>query len=111
MGVSTHYYVVYGIRHEYHEEFSEAYDEVYNDHDVPFVVIDGMGGEYTIIGTLLFDSGDLRYSNIKDELTITEVSSLQELERQYKEKFVAKFPKFSHLVEDEFKIITVAHYS
>ena len=91
MGVSTNYYVVYGIRHEYQKDFSEELGEVYDHPDVPFVAIDYMSGQYTILGALLFDSGDLRWSKIKDSITITEVSNLDVLEKQYKEKFIAKF--------------------
>ena len=111
MGISTHYYTIYGIKTNYSSEFSEgSYDDVYNDEDTPFVLIDGMSGEYMVFGKVLFDSGDLRWGDTKDCYVEIDQSSLPQIEVEYREAFVKKFPDFEHLIEGEFKLMTLVHY-
>lgn len=48
MGIDTHYYTVYGVQIEsYDEEFSEAWDDVYDevkDNKDMQLIMDGMSG-------------------------------------------------------------------
>lgn len=108
MGISTNYYTIYGIKCDYDKSFAESYNEVYDDNDTPFVLIDGMGGDYMIFGVVLFDSGNLRYGDIKDYFVEIEIDSYKEME--YKRQFNAKFPTFSHLMDAPFKLMTLVHY-
>ena len=54
MGVSCHFYTIHGVKIAWDESFNEAYDEVYDDKDTPFILFDGMGGEYIIFGNIIF---------------------------------------------------------
>lgn len=111
MGISTHFYTVYGTKVPYDDEFGEAYDLVYDDTDTPHIIFDGDGG-YVILGKNLFDSGDLRWGEFTDMYTEVDIEELPAFEIEYKKKkFLEKFPQFPHLVEHPFKIITLAHYS
>ncbi len=111
MGISTHYYTVYGIKHEYNDDFSEATDEVYDDHDMPTVISDSMGGGYMIFGKILYDSGDQRWGDIEDVFVEIDMESLPSIEEEYKKKFIAKFPQFESLMDEPFKLMTFVHYS
>ena len=112
MGVSTNIYVMFGTKIKWDDNFSEAYEKVYDDNDTPFVVFDGMGGEYIVFGELLWDSGDFRWDlEGGDSFKEISVNSLPEIEREYKENFTKKFPEFSHLMNDEFFILSFTHYS
>lgn len=112
MGVSTNWYTLIGVKHNFDDKFTEAWDNVYSDEDTPYVLIDCMSGEYMIFGEVLFDSGDYRYGfedgDSYKEYSLEEIS---EKEKNYKESFVRKFPEFAHLVNVQFKVISVAHYS
>lgn len=116
MGVSTNIYTVYGITIDgFDKDLFEAYDKIYNDADAPEIIMDGMGGDYTILGCVLFDSGDFRWG-LEGGYPLTEVSlddgHLKNLEEKYKENFVKKLPEFKHLVENvQFKLIMFTHYS
>lgn len=110
MSVSTNFYTLHGIKLEWDGEFASAYDAVYAHQDIPSVLIDGMNGEYIILGKILYDSGDIQNGFDGDDFKEIAVSSLAEYEESYKKKFVAKFPSFAHLVDQPFKIITIAHY-
>lgn len=111
MGISTNYYTVHGLRLEWNDEFNEAYDEVYDVADTPFVLIDGMSGEYIILGKILYDSGDLRWGETEDSFVDIDLDTLPALESKYKQEFIAKFPEFASLVEQPFKLMTFVHYS
>lgn len=112
MGINTHYYTVHGIHlNEFPEDFWEAYDEVYDDEDTPFVIVDGYSGNYMILGTPLFDSGDLRFNEIEDVFVEIDLDALPQYEKAYREKFTTKFPQFSHLLDEPFKLMTLVHYS
>jgi hypothetical protein len=111
MGISTHYYTVHGVKLEWNDEFNEAYDEVYDDEDTPIVILDSMSGEYMVFGKILYDSGDLRWSNFKDAFVEIDLNSLTDIEIDYKKEFIGKFPQFASLVEQPFKLMTFVHYS
>ena len=112
MGVSTNFYTIFGIKHDWQDDFNEAYDEVYDDDDTPFVLSDGMSGEYMVFGKILFDSGDVRWGfEGGDGFKEIDVSKLPEIEREYRAAFINKFPNFKHLVDQPFKLMILAHYS
>lgn len=111
MGISTNYYTVHGVKLEWNDEFHEAYDEVYNDEDTPIVNFESICGEYIILGKILYDSGDLRWGDLKDAFVEIDLDSLSDIEADYKKEFIAKFPKFASLVEKPFKLMTFVHYS
>jgi len=111
MGVSTNFYTIYGVRTEWDSDFSEAYDEVYKDPDVPFVLMDSMGGEYFIFGIVLFNSGDMRWGfENGDAFKEIDLGALSGLETEYRQKFIPKFPQFASLIDQPFKLMTLAHY-
>ena len=115
MGINTHYYTVYGIKHDWDsvpEEFREQdYDEAWNDDDTPNIIIDGMSGSYIIFGEILFDSGNLRWGDMEDVFVEIDLAALPEIESKYKAEFIAKFPKWKDLVDKPFNLMTFAHYS
>lgn len=114
MGISTHFYTIYGIetKGKYPKDFSKAYYDVYEDVDTPFVLFDGMNGEYMILGVKLFDSGDARWGfENGDIFAEIDLNTLSTLESGYRDMFLAKFPDFGHLLNPEFKLMTLAHYS
>lgn len=112
MGVSTNFYTIHGVKTEWNDEFVEFYDEVYEDKDTPFLIIDGMGGEYLIFGSLLFDSGDYRWGfENGDQYKEIDLTTLAEKEDTYKKAFIAKFPQFKEWMDQPFKIMSLAHFS
>ena len=112
MGVSTNFYTIYGIKIDWNEEFNEAYQEVYDDPDTPYVLSDDMGGEYIIFGEVLFNSGDDRWGfENGDQYKEIDPTDFIDIEYYYKHKFVDKFPQFKDLITHPFKLITLAHYS
>jgi hypothetical protein len=114
MGIDTYFYTIYGVKVDWDDDFNEAYDAVYDNADTPWVLLDGMGGEYMIFGFPLFTSGNLRWG-FEDGDYYKEIDNLPELdfkEIDYRKEFAKKFPKFIHLLEDKpFKLISLIHYS
>ena len=45
MGIDITVYVMFGTKIAWDHSFNEAYDDVYDDSDTPFVVLESMGGE------------------------------------------------------------------
>lgn len=112
MGVSTNVYTMHGTKIDWDDKFIEAYDEVYDDKDTPIVLLDGMGGDYIVFGTTLFDSGVMRWGlEGGDTFKEFELEQLHELETTYKTEFKTKFPEFAHLMDVPFKIMSFVHYS
>jgi hypothetical protein len=112
MGISTNFYTIYGIKVEWDDAFNDAYDEVYDDEDTPFVLTDGMSGEYMVFGAVLFDSGDARWGFEEgDSFKEIDTNTLVNLELGYRTEFLAKFPEFAYIIEQPFKLMTLAHYS
>lgn len=111
MGVSTNFYTIFGIKIDWDDAFSDAYEEVYNDQDTPNVLMDGMSGEYMILGEILFDSGDARYGfEDGDAFQEIDFSDLEGMEAAYKALFEKKFPEFKHYMSAPFKLMMQAHY-
>jgi len=111
MGIDTNVYVMFGTKIAWDHNFSEAYDDVYNDPDTPFVIFDALCGEYMVFGELLWDSGNFRWGLESGQgFKAIPVNNLSEIEQQYKEQFIKKFPQFAHYMNDEFHILTFTHY-
>lgn len=121
MGISTHYYTVYGVRvNNYDDDLS---DELYGDDDLYSLLVDGtlpedfglimdgMSGDYMVFGKILFDSGDLRYNDFKDTFVEIGLDKLADYRRDYIRKFSEHFPKFDHYLNAEWKLMTFMHLS
>jgi hypothetical protein len=112
MGIDTHFYTMHGVKTKWNDEFHDAYDEVYDDNDTPFVLMESMCGEYMIFGTVLYDSGNLRWGEINNDCVEIDIGKLHNLEFEYRKEFEAKFPQFVEtLLKEPFKLMTFAHYS
>ena len=113
MGVSTNFYTMYGIKTDWLDDFSEAYEDVYEkNEDLPFILMGAMCGDYMVFGSILFDSGDARYGfEDGDSFKEIDLTTLKDREERYKKEFIAKFPQFAHLMDAPFKLISIAHYS
>jgi len=60
MGISQEVYTVYGWELTVTPEFNVWLEEV--DYEYPKgIIYDGMSGEYVVIGSILFESGDARW--------------------------------------------------
>ena len=112
MGVSIRYYTIYGVKLEYNKKLSSSlYEEAMDDDDCPFILSDGMNGKYTILGKVLYNSGDLRWGDDGDDYVEVDLDSLSDYETQYRQEFIAKFPNFATLLDHPFKLMTLVHYS
>lgn len=112
MGISTNIYGYFGIKTEWNSEFSEAYEEVYNDTDTPLMLFESMGGKYMIFGHRLYNSGDFRYGMEDGDVFKTiDLNTLPELEAKYKEEFIKKFPQFASIMDAPFQLMIFTHYS
>lgn len=121
MGINVHYYAYYGIKLEFtdkqtktFEELSELFDEVTGvaEDASEMMLFDGYGGEYIIVGKMLFDSGDLRYNDIEDTFKSIPLDSLPQIETEYRAKFAKYFPEFKHLIDGKkFELMVFVHYS
>jgi len=107
MGINSHYYTVYGVHHTgYNSDLSEVcYDRGFD------IIMDSMGGKYFIIGKTLFDSGDLRWGDVKDVFVEISINDLEKIREEYSEKFSEVLPEFKNLLEGEWKLMTFVHYS
>lgn len=118
MGINTHYYTVYGVHVKgYDDELSDAlygkgdlFNTIEECPDLD-IIMDGMGGDYMIMGKVLFDSGDLRYNHIED--TFVEIGLLDLSEYRYRctEQFMNHLPSFGHYMDREWKLMTFMHLS
>jgi hypothetical protein len=111
MGIDTHYYTMHGVKTEWNDDFAQAYDEVYDDNDTPFVLLESICGEYMIFGNVLYDSGNLRWGDMEDTFVEIDIQKLGELELKYRKEFIAKFPEFEKFMYEPFKLMTFVHYS
>ncbi len=118
MGINTHYYTVYGKRIDsYDDELSDAlygegdlYETVEENEHLN-IIMDGMGGDYMVIGKILFDSGDLRWSEIKDTFVEIDLDALPELRESATQEMKNILPAFVHYLDGDWKIMTFMHLS
>ncbi len=112
MGISTNYYTFYGVKLSYPEdkEFTDAlYDKSSSKFDY---VLDGMSGEYFLLGKILFDSGDLRWNEFEDVWKPIPLDKLSEIDKSWREGFLEDFPDHADLIEGKAsELFTFAHYS
>lgn len=125
MGINTHVYTIYGTKLDWDDDFFEAYEKVeeallnefgYNkpqpaDRQIE-AIIDGMLGEYIILGHNIYDSGDFRYCDDMNNYQEIDISNLASIENSYKDKFKRLYPDHYHLIDHrQFKLINVIHYT
>ena len=112
MGISTNYYTFYGVNLSYpeDEEFTEA---LYDAGKLKFdYILDGMGGDYFLLGKILFDSGDLRWDEQNDVWVNIPLDKLEEIDKVWRECFLEDFPDHAHLIKGKVsELFTFAHYS
>lgn len=121
MGISTHYYTVYGVHVDsYDDKLSEVlYEEehrhsLFEDGTLPSdfgLIMDSMGADYMVFGKILFDSGDLRWNDFKDTFVEISLDKLADYKRDYIRKFAEHFTEFDHYLETEWKLMTFMHLS
>lgn len=118
MGINTHYYTVYGRKIvSYDNELSEALygeDDLYEtveENGQLDIIMDSMGGGYMVIGKILFDSGDLRWSEIKDTFITVDMSKLTDIRLGAVQEMQRLLPEFSHYLDGEWAIMTFMHLS
>lgn len=112
MGVDIYFRTVYGVKIEWNDDLSEAYDEVYDDEDTPYIELESMSGTYMILGENLFRSDNFRWiDGDGDSFKSIDPNSLSYIEQEYKEKFINKFPQFEHLIHAPFLIHVFVEYS
>lgn len=109
MGVSTEAFTFYGVKLDWNDEFAEAYDDYYDALE-SVVILDGMGGDYIVIGAKLFESGDSRWDAMSG-FGIIDVNSLDAEKKAATDLFLEHMPEFSSLIEGEWKLMTFIHYS
>ncbi len=114
MGINSHYYTVYGVYMDWDNDFNEEYDEVYKavDQAGVDVVQDGMAGEYIVVGKILFNSGDMRWSEIKDTFVRIDMDGLEDMKVQVMMELLELMPKNSYkLATANWQIMTFLHLS
>jgi len=100
-------YVFYGIKLNYEDHIEFIRDYYENDLEIPNIIIDGMNGEYIVIGNILWNCDVY----LKTSFSEINLNDLQNLEDVYKNNFKLKFPKYSEMVNQDFKIICFIHFS
>lgn len=115
MGIDTCYYTVYGVKIDWDEDFAEAYDEVYDNFEKncsnASVIMDSMGGDYMVIGYRLFTSGNIRWNDVEDTFVEIDTSMLTNYRVDVMQEFAKYFPKFTSILDKEWKMMTFIHYS
>jgi hypothetical protein len=112
MGVSTNFLVVWGRKIPWHQQLADLYEENYDDNQAPWVLVDGMSGEYVVMGVKLWDSGDARWGfEDMDPARVIDLAILPAWEKAYKEHFEKYYPTLSHLMYPDFQMHVFAHFS
>lgn len=101
MGVDITAYTVYGVKIEYDSEFCDAYYD--NEELEEYVIIDGMGGEYMVLGAQLYVGGD--------GFETIDISALPERKAEVVAAFKKYMPEYAHLLDGEWQILAFMHYS
>jgi hypothetical protein len=106
MGVEMRFLSIYGIKIEWDDDLAE---EINYDKNDPHILVDGMGGDYLILGPVLFDSGSDRDGFEGDALVAIEPYIAEKRWKEWKGKFREKFNRFSGYLDEEPKFITLMH--
>jgi hypothetical protein len=125
MGINVHVYSYWGVRTEWNEQFSDAYDELYDKNMEQYgynkepadaqveVLIDGMSGEYMVFGERLYDSGDSRWGEMvnSNEVDISH-GVLDQMRWDYMSKFKRLYPdQYEWLAAKPWRLVNLVHYS
>lgn len=125
MGINMHVYTVYGVKLPWNDAFHEAYEEIEEalcdefgygkpqpaDRQIE-VIMDGMMGEYMVLGPILYDSGDFRYCDDMNNYQGIDIDGLHVEWLDYKEQFARLYPDHVHLLAyDAPSLINLIHYS
>ena len=128
MGVNLNVYGIFGVKttdHDIYDKINYVNDLDYVDdepsaevseqilkaselHKICDFIQDGYCGEYSIIGTIIYSSGDFRYG--WDEAENNKTYSIQELlELEIKQKELLKY--FGIEIDEPFHFFGIKHYS
>jgi hypothetical protein len=113
MGVNINVYTFWGVKLKWDDQLWEAIEEYqmqHGDSEAPGHIMDGMTGEYMVLGVQLFDSGDFRYGELNEQLCEVHVQDLPVQEALYKSEFCNKLPAWSHVMDTPFQLIMFVHY-
>lgn len=125
MGINVHVYSYWGVRTEWNEAFSDAFEEVedrnieqYGYGNEPAdaqveVLMDGMSCEYMVFGERLYDSGDSRWGEMvnSNEVDIYP-EKMDNLKHEYMEKFKRLYPdQYEWLATKPWRLVNLVHYS
>jgi hypothetical protein len=109
--LNLNFYAYFGIRLEYTKELDDLTENC-RDIWLDYCLMDGMSGEYFIVGYLLWDSGDARYAYSGSD-GYTEISDLSLLEQE-KQKildiFKQEVPILLPHITKPWSLIFVPHY-
>lgn len=109
MGVSVECFTIYGLNLPWDDDLANAIDDAY-EHLEDVVAVDGMGGEYIVIGKKLFASGDSRWEAM-DGFTEIDVSDLESHQREVIAIVTRHIPSFVNVLSGKWKLMTFVHYS
>ena len=115
MGVDTRFMTMYGVKTDWIDEFSDAYEEAYSADGyhgakLPHVVMDGMMGEYMVFGESILETESMRWEAPCGFVEV-DVNDLDKDREAYIKHFTETFPAFAHLVDKPWKVISFVHYS
>lgn len=115
MGVDTRFITMFGVKIDWSDEFSDAYEDAYaaddyNGSNLPYVIMDGMMGEYMVFGEPLLETESMRWEAPSGFVEV-DVNELDKHREMYIQKFGETFPDFAHIVDVPWKVISFVHYS
>jgi hypothetical protein len=111
MGIDVHVYTIYGVKTEWNDALVDDLDDVYEKCPLD-IVLDGMGGNYMVLGKQLFGSPNFRWNDGDgDAFTEITIEQLSEIEAEYRQEFAKWFPAHVELLNQPFKILSFTHYS
>ncbi len=111
MGVSTTMYTVFGVKIQFDSDFidqAEA-DGVYHTLE-KYIIADGMGGEYIVVGKVLFDSGDMRW-DAPEGFEEIDVTALEDGRAEVVAAFNEHLPDRRGILDQPWKLFSFVHYS
>jgi hypothetical protein len=112
MSVYKYFYVVYGIKAKFDEDFVEEYYKKEDQCKDLGIIIDGMNGDYIVFGDILFSNGDVeREGDVFEEFKITNLSSLDRCSFAYRKRFAKVFPDHLYRIVSKFNLLTFVHYT
>ena len=121
MGIDTRAYTIYGIKHGWDDDFYHYYQEIVDppegepslrEENLPFVLFDGMSGKHFFLGVKLFESMNFRWGDGDGDYEVCiDLHNLKRYEYEYHRHFNEHFKQFDYLLEKDFKLYTLIHYS